>query len=164
MPAQAGQGKGKDNTMIEKETVLPWDSPQFYRQAHAIGAQRVRFMEHRGRKILFVDFSKAELDVIRAVAAECLHVMMTQPPLSVLSLVEMEGIPFSTEALKIGSELTEKGQNYSLRTAVSPVVGFRSFLLQTVADASKRPIKLFKEREKALEWLVSEDGDAGTGR
>ena len=144
---------------IEKDTVLPWHSSLFYRQAHAIAAPRVKFFAHRGRQILLVDFSKAELDLIRAVAAECLHVMATQPPLSVLSLVETEGIPFSTEALKIGSELTEKGNRFSLRTAVSGVTGFRSFLLQTVADASKRPIRLFKEREKALEWLVAEDGE-----
>lgn len=37
--------------------------------------------------------------------------------------------------------------------------GVRSFLLRTVADASKRPIRLFKERDRALEWLVSEDGE-----
>jgi hypothetical protein len=144
---------------IVKEPVLPWHSSLFYRQAHAIGAQRVKFFEHCGKQILWVDFSKAELDLVRAVAAECLHVMTSQPFQSVLSLVEVEGIPFSTEALKIGSELTEKGNRHSLKTAVSGVTGFRSFLLQTVADAAKRPIRLFKEREKALEWLVSEDGE-----
>jgi hypothetical protein len=150
---------------IEKDAVLPWHSSLFYRQAHAIGAPRVKFFEHRGKQILSVDFSNAELDLVRAVAAECLHVMASQPLQSVLSLVETEGIPFSTEALKIGSELTEKGNRYSLRTAVSGVTGFRSFLLQTVADAAKRPIRLFKEREKALEWLVSGDGaDSNPGR
>lgn len=95
--------------------------------------------------------------MVRAVASECLHVMSTQPLQSVLSLVEVEGIPFSTDALKIGSELTEMAQRYSLRTAVSGVTGFRSFLLQTIADAARRPIKLFRERDKALAWLTSGD-------
>ncbi len=148
--------------MTEKETILPWHSPEFYRQAHATGAPRVRFSEHQGRRILLVDFSRAELDLVRAVAAECLHVMAAQPPNSVLSLVEVEGIPFSTNALKIGAELTEMGQRYALRTAVSGVTGFRAFVLQTIADASKRPIKLFKERDKALEWLIGQQ-DEGAG-
>jgi hypothetical protein len=149
----------------EKDTALPWHSPQFYRQAHETAAPRVRFSEHQGKRILLVDFSRAELDLVRAVAAECLHVMCAEPPGSVLSLVEVEGIPFSTDALKIGSELTEMAQRYSLRTAVSGVTGFRSFLLQTIADAASRPIKLFREREKALEWLVSLDTEgAGASR
>jgi hypothetical protein len=148
--------------VIEKVEVLPWHSPQFYREAHAIGATRVRFMEHQGKRILFVDFSKAELELIRAVAAECLHAMSTQPPQSVLSLVEVEGIPFSTEALQIGWELTEKGNRFSQRTAVSGVVGFRSFLLQKIADTAQRPIRLFKEREKALQWLIAGDAENGS--
>lgn len=151
--------------MSEKEAVLPWHSPQFYRQAHAVGATRVRFSEHKGRRILVVDFSRAELDLVRAVAAECLHVMSAQPPQSVLSLVEVEGIPFSTDALKIGSELTEMANRFSLRTAVSGVTGFRSFLLQTIADTAKRPIKLFKERDKALAWLIGQEAEsARSGR
>jgi hypothetical protein len=144
----------------ETDTTLLWHSPQFYRQAHEIAASRVRFSEHQGRRILVVDFSRAELELIRAVAAECLHVMATQPPNSVLSLVETEAIPFSTDALKIGSELTEMAQVYALRTAVSGVTGFRSFLLQTIADAARRPIKLFKERDKALEWLITEKAES----
>jgi hypothetical protein len=147
----------KSGLVSEKDVTVPWHSPQFYRLAHETAASRVRFSEHQGKRILEVDFSEAELEMVRAVAAECLHVMATQPPNSVLSLVETEGIPFSTDALKIGSELTEMAQRYSLRTAVSGVTGFRSFLLQTIADAARRPIKLFKEREKALEWLVSEE-------
>lgn len=145
------------DAITERDTTLPWHTPQFYRQAHEIAASRVRFIEHQGRRILLVDFSRADLEMVRAVAAECLHVMSAEPPNSLLSLCETEGIPFSTEALKIGGELTELGQRYSLRTAVSGVTGFRVFVLQTIADAAKRPIKLFREREKALEWLVSEE-------
>jgi hypothetical protein len=144
-----------------KDPVLPWYSREFYRKVHESAAARVCFTEHKGKRILVVDFSRADLDLVKAVAAECLQVMSTQPPNTVLSLVEVEGIPFHTEALKIGSELTERCQLYALRTAVSGVVGFRSFMLQAIADAARRPIRLFKEREKALEWLVGEDGKAG---
>lgn len=140
--------------MSEKQLTLAWHSPQFYRSAHSVGCQRVKFIEHQGRRILVIDFSRAELDLVKAVAAECLYVMAREPAHSVLSLVEVEGIPFSTEALKVGSELTDRVQPYALRTALSGVAGFRSFMLQAIADAAKRPIRLFKERAEALEWLV----------
>jgi hypothetical protein len=150
--------------LSEKDKALPWHSPKFYEQAHALAAARVRFIEHRGKRVLFIDFSNADLDLVRAVAAEGLHVMASQPPKSLLCLVEVEGIPFSTDALTIGKEMTDLGHHYSLRTAVSGVTGFRSFLLQTIADAAKSTIKLFKERDKALEWLLEEKAESSRVR
>ena len=137
------------------EKLHPWHSPLFYREAHALAAQRLRFTEHEGRRILVVDFSHAELELVRAVAAECLHVMSNEPVGSVLSLVETEAIPFSTDALKVGAELTDRAQLYSLRTAVVGVTGFRVFMLQAIANAAPHPIRLFKERSPALEWLIT---------
>jgi hypothetical protein len=143
---------------------MPWHSPQFYREVHAVAASRVRFEGHNAKQILVVDFSRADLDLVRAVAAECLHVMSAEPPFSVLSLCEVEGIPFSTEALRIGSELTDKCQPYASRTAVSGVAGFRSFLLQAIADAAGRPMKLFKDRASALDWLANGDSEISASR
>jgi hypothetical protein len=134
-----------------------WHSPEFYRTAHAMGAPRVSFIEHKGKRILMVDFSHAELELVKAAAAEYLHVLAAQPANSTLSLIAVEGIPFSPEAVKVGSELTELGQPYSLRTAISGVTGFRSFMLQTIIKATNRPAALFKERSEALEWLIAEN-------
>jgi hypothetical protein len=139
----------------EKE--LAWHSPEFYRTSHAVGVQRVSFADHKGKRVLMVDFSHAELDLVRATAAEYLHVLAEQPALSVLSLIEVEGIPFSPEALKIGAELTELGQPYSLRTAITGVTGFRSFMLHGILKAANRPTRLFEERAEALDWLIAED-------
>src|SRR5215472_11234180 len=141
--------------MTEKKPALAWHSPQFYREAHTVAASRVRFDRYQGKRILIVDFSRAEYELVQAVAAECLHVMSAEPPFSVLSLCEVEGIPFDTEALRIGGELTDMCRPYSARIAVSGVTGFRAFLLQTIADAARRPTKLFKDRTAALDWLVS---------
>jgi hypothetical protein len=147
------------DTTSEKNRSLPWHSRQFYRQAHAVAAPRVWFDQYKGTRILIVDFSRADLDLVRAVAAECLHVMSAEPPFSVLSLCEVEGIPFNTEALRVGGELTDMCRPYSARLAVSGVAGFRGFLLQTIADAAGRPTKLFKDRIAALNWLISNEGD-----
>jgi hypothetical protein len=88
-----------------------WHSPEFRSQAHPEGAGRVRFFEQAGKRILHVDFSKADLPLIREIAAECLLANMSQPPISVLSLVEVREIPFDTDALKIGQELRCQANN-----------------------------------------------------
>ena len=140
--------------MSEKEPAPAWHSPEFYHTAHAIGAPRVSFIQHQGKRILTVDFSHSDLDLVKATAAEYLHVLSAEPANSVLSLIEVEGIPFSPEALKIGAELTDLGQPYSLRTAVSGVSGFRSFMLQTIIKTARQPVRLFHERSEALDWLT----------
>src|SRR6267142_941497 len=94
------------NASMSAKPTLPWHSPLYYREAHSLAAERVKFIDHEGRGILIIDFSRAELEMVRAVAAEALHVMQQRPAHSVLSLVEVEGIPFSTDALQVGGELT----------------------------------------------------------
>jgi hypothetical protein len=142
----------------EKNVNPAWHSRQFYRLAHAVAASRVGWDQYKGTRILIVDFRGADLDMVRAVAAECLHVMSDEPPFSVLSLCKVESIPFNTDALRIGGELTDMCKPYSARLAVSGVTGFRGFLLQAIADAAGRPTKLFKDRTAALDWLVSNEG------
>lgn len=141
--------------MSEKEPPLAWHSEEFYHSTHPLGAGRVNFIEHQGQRILVVDFSHADLELVKATAAEYLHILKTQPANSALSLIAVEEIAFSPEAVKIGTELTELGQPYSLRTAISGVSGFRSFMLQTMLKATNRPAQLFKERSEALDWLAS---------
>jgi hypothetical protein len=148
--------------MSEKNPGLAWHSPQFYRQAHAVAAPRVQFDNHKGKRVLVVDFSRADFGLMQAVSAECLHVMSAEPAFSVLSLCDVEAIPFDTDSLRVGRELTDMCRPYSARIAVSGVTGFRAFLLQTIADAARRPMKLFKDRAFALDWLVSEQNGNST--
>jgi hypothetical protein len=141
------------------ETQLAWYSPLFYRDAHPIAIGRVGFTEHEGRRILLVDFSRADLEIVRAVAAECLHLMTQEPTDSVLSLVPVEETNFSSDILKVAKELTDRVRPYGRRSALSGVTGLRSFVLQTFADAGRRPLKFFKDRPAALAWLVSDDSE-----
>lgn len=159
LKSAVNSNRHEDPSVSEKDPPLAWNSPEFYQTAHSTGVARVSFIEHKGKRVLMVDFSFAELDLVKAAAAEYLHVLSMQPANSVLSLIEVEGIPFHPEALKIGTELTDLGQPYSLRTAVSGVSGFRSFMLQTMVKTAKRPVRLFKERSEALEWLIADTSE-----
>ena len=50
---------------------LPWDSPEFYREVHPVIAKRVQFVEHKGKRILVSDFTEADPQLTKAIAAEC---------------------------------------------------------------------------------------------
>lgn len=144
-----------------KENSKPsWDSPEFYREAHAVAAKYVQFVEHKGKRILVTDCVGADLQLLRAIAAECLHVVSSQSLKSTRTLVDVEGAEFDTESMKIGSELATKNRPYVLRSAVVGVKGLRFFAFKTIITATNRPMKLFEDRQKALDWLAEDDGPA----
>jgi hypothetical protein len=135
---------------------LSWDSPEFYPQAHAIAAKYVKFIEHKGKRILTIDCARADLQLQKAIAAEVYHVVSSQEPKSVRTLLDVEAAQFESEGVKVGSELAAKNRPYVLRGAVLGVKGLRYFALQTVISFSKRPMKLFENRQEALDWLAQE--------
>ena len=143
--------------MSQKLPNLPWDSPEFYRQAHPVAAQRVQFVEHQDKRILVMDFTGADPQLLKAIAAECFHVVSSQSPKSLRTLSDIAGAEYSGEVLSILTELVKKNRPYVLRGAVTGVTGLRYFALKTIISASNRPIKLFDTRLQALDWLAKDD-------
>jgi hypothetical protein len=148
-----------DRRMSESTSTLPWDSPEFYPEAHALAADRLGFIEHKGKRILTINSSGADLQLVKAIAAECWHIVSRQELHSVRTLNNLEGGEFTTETVRVFSELAAKNRPYAVRGAVIGLKGMRFFAYQTVVSITKRPLKLFDTREQALDWLV-QDGDA----
>jgi hypothetical protein len=153
----------KDNIESKQDTVgqeissLPWDSPDFYRRAHALAAKRVQFVEHKGKRMLVTDCAGADAQLMKAVAAECLHVVSRQEPKSLRTLIDVSGADFVSETTNMLAELATKNRPYVMRSAVIGVTGLRFFALQFIITVSKRQIKLFDGRSQALDWLAQDD-------
>jgi hypothetical protein len=118
---------------------LPWDSPDFYRQAHTVAAEHLEFVEHQGKRIPQIDCAGADLPLLKAIAAECFHVVSSHPLKSVRTLIDVAGAEFESEGVKIGSELAAKNRPYVVRGAVLGVKGLRFFAFQTIITFSNRP-------------------------
>lgn len=144
--------------MSEKTSILPWDSPDFYPQAYALAAKRLNFVEHKGKRILTIDTTRADAEMVRAVAAVCWHIVSSQRPKSMRTLSDLSALPFSNEGLQVLTELVAKNRPYVMRGAVTGVSGLRFFMLQTIITVTQRPLKLFDDRLQALDWLA-QDGD-----
>ncbi len=144
--------------MSQDISTLPWDSPEFYPHAHAIAGKRLEFIEHSGKRILTIDTVGADHQIVRAIAAECWHIVSGKEVQSVRTLNNLEGAEFSSENVKVLSELAAKNRPYILRAAVIGVTGMRFFALQSVATLTNRPLKLFNDRLQALDWLAQDDG------
>jgi hypothetical protein len=137
--------------------MLPWDSADFFPEAHALAAKRLEFIAHAGKQILIVNYSGADVPLVRAIAAECWHVVSGQAPKSVRTLNLVEGGEFARESVNVLSELASKNRPYVLRSAVIGVTGMRYFAFQTLVKLTGRPIRLFEKAEQALDWLAQDD-------
>ena len=144
--------------MSETSSILPWDSPEFYLEAHALAGDRLGFIEHRGRRILTINSVGADLKMVRAIAAECWNIVSRQELRSVRTLNDLNGGEFTSETVKVFSELAAKNRPYVVRAAVIGIKGMRFFAYQTVVSLTKRPLKLFDNRSDALDWLAQEGG------
>ena len=133
-----------------------WDSPGFYPEAHATAAKRVSFIEHKGRRIIFLNSAGADVQMVKAIASECWHIMSGQQPKSVYTLNDFDGAEFTSETVRIMSELAAKNRPYVVRAAVIGIKGMRFFAYQTVVSVTKRPLKLFDHRLQALDWLAED--------
>lgn len=152
-------GRLGERSVSEDILTLPWDSAEFYHHAHPIAAQRLEFVEYKGKRILTIDSRGANLPIVRAIAAECWHIVSTQELKSVRTLNNLEGAEFSNETVKVMSELVTKNRPYVVRGALIGIKGMRFFAYQTVVRLTKRPLKLFETRAEALDWLTVEGGE-----
>jgi hypothetical protein len=64
--------------MSESTSAIPWDSPEFYPEAHALAADRLSLVEHKGKRILTINSVGADLKLVKAIAAECWHIVSRQ--------------------------------------------------------------------------------------
>jgi hypothetical protein len=144
---------------VSRETsTLPWDSPEFYHEAHVIAAKRLGFIEHKGKRILTINSAGADFQMVKAIAAECWHIVSSQELKSVRTLNDLEGAEFTSESVRVLSELAAKNRPYVVRGAVIGIKGLRFFAFQTVVSVTRRPLKLFGDRLQALNWLAQDDG------
>jgi hypothetical protein len=137
-------------------SALAWDSPEFYPHAHELAGNRLGFIEHKGKRILNINSVGADFQLIKAIAAECAHIISGQRLKSVRTLNDLDGAEFTNESVKVLSELAAKNAPYVLRAAVIGIKGMRFFAYQTVVSVTKRPLKLFSDRLQALDWLAEE--------
>lgn len=121
--------------------------------------ERVRFIEHRGRQILLLDYTNLqdEAEMLEMVQ-ERRDVVSSQPPNSLLTLADIAGARFGRTALARIKEAAVFDRPYVRRAAL---IGIESTatkgVVESVSIFAARHWKIFPTREEALDWLVSEE-------
>ncbi|HZU33210.1 MAG TPA: STAS/SEC14 domain-containing protein [Candidatus Angelobacter sp.] len=122
----------------------------------AIAGGRVRFIEHKGRRILFINYSHCDAALLKAVAEEGHRIISGERLDSVLTLNDVTGTSFDKESVAALQAKVAGNAPYVRRAAVVGISGLQRLIYEGVQAFSKRRIPHFETREEALRWLAQD--------
>ena len=117
--------------------------------------ERIRFIEHRGARILLLDFSRATAAAMLPLLDEVRAKIAKNPPNSVVVLADFEEAEIDhAVAMKIKEVLT-LDRPFVKKSAWIGAEHIPHALMENFHFFSQRETATFKTREEALDWLCS---------
>ncbi len=117
--------------------------------------ERVRFVEHKGKRILLIDCGNCLPAEMHEVIEECGRVVQSQPEKSVLTLTIANGGRFDLETIMRMKRLTKDNEPHVLKAALVGVTDLQHVVLMTVSHFSKREFHLFDDVDSAMDFLAA---------
>jgi hypothetical protein len=119
-------------------------------------ARRVRFITHRGKRVLAIDYSHCDVPMLKAVAEEMHRVIAREPLNSVLTLTDVGGTGFDQESVEYLKSKVAANAPYVRRAAVIGISGLQRLIYEAVKLFTKRSIPHFSSRAEALDYLAAD--------
>lgn len=118
---------------------------------------RVRFINHAGKRVLLIDSSNCTPEQGLRIANEALLLVTLEPPNSVLILIDLTGAQVSRESVARAKEVAVLNRPYVKRSALVGAESLPNAFYEAIKRFSKRDFPRFNTREEALDWLVAEE-------
>ena len=118
------------------------------------GMDRVRFMMHRDKRILLVDFTHCSAQEVGEICDRVPALVTQEPPQSVRILSDFTGAEFTRGAIERLKVTTAIDKPYIHRVAWVLDDNMPKALYDSVRTFSTREFPVFSSREEALEYLV----------
>jgi hypothetical protein len=119
---------------------------------------RSKWLEYRGKRILFQDFSGFDLqqaDPLIEELAAVQAIVVQEPLASVLVLADFRETQLGRDLMSILTESSKVTQAYVKKTAVLGVRGVKRFLADTLIRMTGQPLSFFDDETEAKDWLIS---------
>ena len=119
--------------------------------------ERTRFIEHKGHRILLLDYSGIQKgdEAVEAIR-HSKEVVATQPPGSLLVMTVVRDARYNAEVLAALKDLAAHNAPYVKASALVGMGGLHRIAYQAVILFSRRTIKTFDTEAQALDWLVQQ--------
>jgi hypothetical protein len=120
--------------------------------------QRVRFITHKDKRILLIDYSNlTDQSELIEMIEQREFVVDSQPRNSVLMVINVTGAKFSKEVLTRAKEANVYDLPYVRRSALVGVEDRQKAAVDAVSTFANRQWEMFPTLDQALDWIVSEE-------
>ncbi len=116
--------------------------------------ERVRFIQHHDKEILFLDFSNSRADDVMKLISDATRVIRTKPERSLLTLTDVTNARFNEEVGEGMKQFTLQNKPYVKASAVVGITGLKRIIFGAVMAFSRRNIESFDTVEEAKRWLA----------
>ena len=117
---------------------------------------RIHFVEHKGKQILFVDFSHASATQMQLILEMVRMTVAQHARESLLTMGDFEGAHIDHAVATKIKEVLTLDRPFVKKSALVGVDKIPHVLLENFHNFSQRDIVTFKTREEAMDWLVEE--------
>jgi len=122
--------------------------------------ERVRFITHRGKRVLLIDHTSSTPQELRGTMDEVERVIAAEPPDSLLTLSDFTGTQFDRESADRMKVVATRDRPHVHRAALVGTDSIPEVIYRALESFSSRHFPKFKTREEALDWLTSDDTEA----
>jgi hypothetical protein len=122
----------------------------------------ITFIEHKGRRVLMLDFSRVhETAEALGLMAQAKAMVSAQPKRKeLLTVVDVQGMRVNEEILKAFVALATHNAPWVLASAVAIPNQLGQVITRAQGVMANRTLKMFDTRTEALDWVVAEAAKA----
>ena len=118
--------------------------------------EKVRFISHKGKEILLLDFENASVDDVKTISEQGKALIRQQPEKSLLTLTNATNLQLTSETTQTMKDLAAHNKPYVIAGGVLGVEGLRKVVFNTVLRMTGRNLRAFNTQEEAMDWLVQQ--------
>ncbi len=117
--------------------------------------ERVQFIQHKGKVILFINCAGCSAAEVLRVLDEARAAVRTQRPDSVRTLTDVTSAGFDSAVSEAMKDLVLHHRTYVTAAAVVGATGLKQIIFNTVMRFSGSHLHTFKTLNEAKDWLAA---------
>jgi hypothetical protein len=117
-----------------------------------------KWIEHKGKKIFYQDFSALfyNAEAVKKELHDVQEVILKEPTNSALVLSNFKDTQIGTNLMPTFNEASARTKDRIRKTAVLGVTGYKRTLGDMLARVTGQPLKYFEFEEEAKDWLAED--------
>lgn len=117
---------------------------------------RIKFIEHKGRQILFINMADLPENDILQVIEIAKKIIRSQPEKSVLTLTDVTHARYNAVVVSSMQEYVKGNKPYVKAAAIIGINPIKRIIFNKIMQFSQRELFAFDTAEKAMDWLVKQ--------